>query len=161
MNKKSFWKGFLTGIVLMGLGLFFAMKMLMVQPDVSLNEMKLEDLSGKQISMVEMLGKPLVINYWATWCSPCLQEFPEFEKVKKQWESKVTFLMVSDETSQKIQTFKEKMPYSFNYLRGIKGFEKINVRPTTFIYNKNGELISKHTGSISEGALNEILNKIK
>src|SRR3978361_191365 len=116
MNKKSFWKGFITGIILTGVALFVVAKSYMVQPDVSLKNINVEDLNGKQVVISEMLGKPIVVNYWATWCGPCRQEFPEFEKVKKQWENKATFLMVSDETTEKIQDFKAKNLYSFTYL---------------------------------------------
>lgn len=91
--------------------------------------------------MSDLLGKPLVINYWGTWCVPCIREFPAFDRIKKVWGTKANFIMVSDEGTQLIQSFKDKNPYRFTYLRTLKGFENINVRPTTFFYNKNGELI--------------------
>ena len=160
MNKKLFWTGFLTGIILAGLALFVVAKKFITQPDVSLVNMKVEDLSGKEVVISQNLGKAVVINYWATWCAPCRKEFPEFEKVKKQLESKVTFLMVSDEAVGTIQGFKDQNPYSFTYLKAIKGFEGITIRPTTFIYNKKGELITKHTGEMNGKDLIEILNKL-
>ena len=159
MSKKSFWYGFLTGIVVAGLGLLFIVEKFVIQPDVSLNEMQVEDLEGKQLKITEMLGKPIVINYWATWCIPCREEFPDFEKVKKQFEGKVVFLMVSDEKNTKIQDFKDKNPYSFTYLKAVKGFEDINSRPVTFIYDKNGQLIEKHVGTMDKDVLLKILNK--
>lgn len=161
MNKKSFWTGILVGIVLSSLALFLVIKGFMIQPDVSLKNMQVEDLNGKPVIISEMLGKPIVINYWATWCAPCRQEFPGFESTKKQLKNKVTFLMISDETTQKIQNFKQKNLYSFTYLKAIKGFEEISSRPTTFIYNKNGELVTKLTGLINEKELIEILNKLE
>lgn len=161
MNKKSFWIGFFAGFVITGLTLFFVVRSFIVQPDVSLKNMKVEDLNSKPVIISEMLGKPIVINYWATWCAPCRQEFPEFEKVKKQWENKITFLMISDETTKTIQNFKEKNLYSFTYLRALKGFEDITSRPTTFIYNKKGELVTKRVGAIQEKELTEILSKLE
>lgn len=161
MNKRLFWTGFLAGIILTSITLFLVIRSFLVQPDVSLNKMKVEDLNGKQVNISEMLGKPIVINYWATWCAPCRQEFPEFEAVKKQWENKVTFLMISDETTQAIQNFKDKNIYSFNYLKATNGFESVNTRPTTFIYNKKGERITKHTGALTKIELIEILKKIE
>lgn len=161
MNRKSFWTGFLTGIILTAGALFLVIRHFLVQPDISLSKMKVEDLSGKQVNISGMLGKPIVVNYWATWCVPCRQEFPEFESVKKQWGDKVTFLMVSDETTQIIKSFKDKSPYTFNYLRATNGFEEINSRPTTFVYNKSGQLITKHTGALSKNELTEILKKIE
>lgn len=159
MNKKSFWTGFWTGICLTSITLFLVIRSLIVQPDISLNKMKVEDLNGNQVKISEMLGKPIVINYWATWCAPCRKEFPEFEVVKKKYGNKVTFLMVSDETTQLIQKFKDKNSYSFNYLRATNGFEEINSRPTTFVYNKKGELITKHTGALNANELINILKK--
>lgn len=159
MNKKSFWTGFLTGICLTSITLFLVIRSFIVQPDISLNKMKVEDLNGNQVKISEMLGKPIVINYWATWCAPCRKEFPEFEVVKKKYGNKVTFLMVSDETTQLIQKFKDKNSYSFNYLRATNGFEEVNSRPTTFVYNKKGELMTKHTGTLNANELTEILKK--
>ncbi|WP_029279521.1 TlpA family protein disulfide reductase [Pedobacter borealis] len=161
MNKKSFWTGFLTGVFLTIITLFLVIRSFIIQPDVSLSKMKVEDLSGKQVNLSEMLGKPIVINYWATWCAPCRQEFPEFEIVKKRLGNKVTFLMISDETTKVIQRFKDKNSYSFNYLRATKGFEEVSARPTTFIYNSKGKLITKHTGGLNEKELMEMLNKIE
>jgi thiol-disulfide isomerase/thioredoxin len=141
MNKKSFGFGFLTGILLTAFGLFVVGRNFLVQPDVSLKAMQLEDLNGKTVNLESRLGKPLIVNYWATWCAPCRKEFPDFELLKKQWEGKASFLMVSDETTDIIKKFKANNTYSFDYLKAIKGFEKVKARPSTFIYSKKVNLL--------------------
>lgn len=158
--KKS-TKIIIASVVIGLLGIaFLFIRRLVVQPDISLNKMKIEDLNGKQADITGMVGKPIVINYWATWCVPCLKEFPEFETIKKQFEDKVTFLMISDEPTQTIQNFKDKKSYTFNYYRAISGFEDVMVRPVTFIYDKKGALVSKHAGTLNASELTEILKKI-
>lgn len=157
MNRKSFWTGFFTGIILTGLIVFLFLISIVVQPDVSLTKMKVQDLSGNPVNIGEMAGKPVVINYWATWCAPCRQEFPGFENVKKRYEDKINFLMISDEEASLIQRFRDNNPYTFNYLRAVDGFEEISTRPTTFVYSSTGKLIEKRTGGLSETELSELL----
>lgn len=161
MNRKSFLIGFVTGIVLfigfVGL-VFYSFS---VQPDISLTSMQLQDLSGKPINNADFSGKPLVVNYWATWCGPCLEEFPMFEKVKKSIGNDVNMIMVSDETADIVTPFKESKPYSFNYLLSTKPLEGMSVRPITYFYNSAGSLVSKVSGGMDEKSFLERINQIK
>lgn len=68
--------------------------------------------------------------------------------------------MVSDEKVQDINNFKSNHPYTFTYLRAINGFEKINVRPTTLIYNKKGVLVMRRSGDMSDKDLSDALKQL-
>lgn len=91
MNKKWFWLGFTAGIVLSSLLVFLAVEKFMIQPDVALTSMKMEDLNGQPVKIEQLLGKPIVINYWATWCAPCKQEFPFLKQQKRNGRTKRPF----------------------------------------------------------------------
>lgn len=159
MQKRSFWTGFLSGSLVAVIAIVLLVRSLLVQPDVTLTNMQVQDLDGRKVDLIN--NKPLVVNYWATWCMPCIREFPDFQKVIDRYGDKVNFVMVSDEDSDLIRTFKNRKPFTFTYLRAIKGFEDISTRPTTFIYNKKGELIEKFTGSMDAAKLTTILQKLE
>jgi thiol-disulfide isomerase/thioredoxin len=160
MDRKFFLIGFLAGIIgFVGLVGLVYMKFV-VQPDISLASMQLQDLDGKAVNNMSFVGKPLVVNYWATWCGPCLKEFPLFEQAKTTLGDDVKFVMVSDETPDIVKPFKANNSYTFNYLLSTKELD-ISARPTTYFYNARGVLVSKVVGSIDEKSLLDNIQKIK
>ncbi|QOD61760.1 TlpA family protein disulfide reductase [Polaribacter haliotis] len=163
MDKKSFWKGFAVGGVLLIATLTILYFKVFVQPDVSLQQVEVEKLDGTKTELAQYLGKPLVVNYWATWCRPCIKEFPYFEKVKQELGDDVNFIMISDESLEKINNFKTNNPYTFNFLRSKKslGDYDIILRPTTYFYDAKGNLITKHTASLDVAKIKELIGKIK
>jgi thiol-disulfide isomerase/thioredoxin len=163
MNKKSFWKGFAVGGLLFILLISAISYNFIVQPDVSLNQLKVSDLNGNKVNLTEFIGKPLVINYWATWCAPCIKEFPHFEELKKQAGENVNFIMISDESVEKINKFSMSKPYTFKYLKSEKDLEEYGIiaRPTTYFYNSKGNLITKYTSNLDVSKLTELIEMIK
>ncbi|QKX07023.1 TlpA family protein disulfide reductase [Aquimarina sp. TRL1] len=163
MNKKSFWIGFTVGGFLFVLTVIVLYFKFVIQPDISLNQVEVSNLNGTKVELNEYLGKPLVVNYWATWCVPCIKEFPYFEEVKKQVGENVNFIMISDESLAKITKFSESKPYNFKYLKSVKKLSEygINTRPTTYFYNAQGKLITKHTSNLDSESLKKIIEKIE
>lgn len=163
MKKKSFWIGFASGAVLFILTIAFVFTQFFVQPDISLNQMEIQNLDNEKIELTDYLGKPIVVNYWATWCAPCLQEFPYFEEIKQELGDDVNFIMISDETVDKIKNYSASKPYTFNFLRSPNDLSEygISARPTTYFYNSSGELVTKHSGGIDAKKLKDLIEKIK
>jgi len=163
MNKGFFWRGFFSGAMAFILLSILMYNKFIVQPDISLDQVKVENLNGDKELLSNYIGKPLVVNYWATWCAPCIKEFPYFEEVKQELGDTVNFIMISDESLDKIINFSETKPYSFNYLRSTKNLSEygINARPTTYFYNSKGELVLKHTSNLDRESLKELIDKIK
>jgi thiol-disulfide isomerase/thioredoxin len=161
MDKKMFKIGYLVGVLLIiGVGAigYFNMKSIVNEttiPTIELTQLDLENLDG--IKIVAISGRPIVVNFWATWCVPCIKEFPQFEELKAKYANQVDFLMVSDEESSKIEKFKAKKGYDLNLIRNSKTFETFGlaVRPATYFYDADGRLISKVAGSISKEELEE------
>ena len=163
MEKKSFWTGYLTGIVVFIITAVILYFNFLTQPDLSLSQVETQDLKGTKVDLENYIGKPLVVNYWATWCAPCRAEFPEFEKTKQQYGEEVNFIMISDEPIEKITKFSQSNPYTFTYLKSSKDLSSygINTRPTTYFYNSKGILVAKETASLDAVKLNEMIKKIK
>jgi thiol-disulfide isomerase/thioredoxin len=159
MNRKSFWKGFAIGGIILIITLTFFYFKLFTLRDISLNEVEIVNLNGEKIELTEYIGKPLVINYWATWCAPCLKEFPYFEEVKKQYGDEVNFIMVSDEDIDKIKKFASKKDYTFKYLMSPKNLSSYNINTiqVTYFYNSKGNITTKHKGSLDEKTMKSLI----
>ena len=81
-------------------------------------DFKVYDREGNPVSLSDMAGKPVVVNFWATWCGPCKSELPAFEKAYKTYGDKVEFMMVNltdgqRETVPKVNEFISENEYTF------------------------------------------------
>lgn len=115
---------------------------------IEIDRIKLTDLNGKPVDMRQFHGKTLFINFWATWCKPCLEEMPSIQKAKDILKNEnIVFLFASDESAEQIEQFKNEFDYSFNYVR-IQNQEELNIiaLPTTFIFDPDGKLVFNETG---------------
>ena len=139
-------------------GLFFFRNLTHAETD--LDKLDLKNLSGKQVTSAELLSKPLIINYWATWCIPCRQEFPEFQKVKEKLGDKINLVVISDESKSIIEKFKKSNTYTFDYLISTKKLN-MTIRPVTAFYDHEGKAIKQVIGSTTEEEMMEIIKSIK
>ncbi|MCW5910836.1 MAG: TlpA family protein disulfide reductase [Cyclobacteriaceae bacterium] len=115
---------------------------------IGLEKIRLTDLSGKTIDYTQYKDKVVLINFWATWCRPCVQEMPTLAAVQDKFKAEpVEFLFASNEALEQITGFKLKKSFDFNYVQ-VSNLEEQNIQalPTTFIFNKNGELKFSETG---------------
>lgn len=115
---------------------------------VQLEDVKLTDLSGKPIDFSQMKDKAILINFWATWCRPCLQEMPLLANAQRQMQDEpIVFLFASNETPERILAFKEKQQFDFQYVQ-VANLEALNVLalPTTFIFDRDGNLKFSEAG---------------
>lgn len=94
--------------------------------------------------------KPILINFWATWCPPCLAELPALQRLYDEYGDKVDFYFISDEEPQKLSTFMEKKGYTLPVytLRGqVEGQLYSRSIPTTFLLAPNGRIVMNKTGA--------------
>jgi thiol-disulfide isomerase/thioredoxin len=105
----------------------------------------------------------VVVNFWATWCVPCIQEIPGFNKLSKEYASKgVQFLGVSmdEDGAEKVPAFLKKHPMDYRVGLGtdaISAAYQLDELPVTLVFDKSGKQIKRFTGFTSEEALAGVL----
>lgn len=133
---------------------------------VTTTDFTVTDKDGKQVNLSDFFGKPIVVNFWATWCSPCTSEMPHFEEAYKSYGEEVTFLMVNvgDDyedaykyASGKGYTFPvlHDSSYSASYAYGVSSI------PMTLFINADGELVNSRIGMLNKATLESNIAKIK
>ena len=113
-----------------------------------IEKIELEQLDGTRINWTDYKNKVVFINFWATWCKPCIQEMPTIAKAKQQLEEQdVVFLFPSNESADLIRNFKEKRGFDFDFVQ-VQNMEALNIQalPTTYIFNQQGELVFSEAG---------------
>lgn len=108
----------------------------------------LTGLDGKPIALEQYKGKTIFLNFWATWCKPCMEEMPSIERVQNMLQNEaVIFLLASPEAVEEIDAFRNNRGYKFNYAR-VENMEELGIQslPTTFIFNPKGKLVFSETG---------------
>lgn len=121
------------------------------------------DLNDNKVDLTVYKGKKIVINYWATWCRPCIKEMPGLKRAEEILENhNYIFLLVSDETTSKISTFKKDKNFDFNFLKSVESNEMLGIYslPTSYIFDENGKKIETIVGTIAWDS-EQIINKLK
>lgn len=113
---------------------------------------ELSNISGNSLNLSELKNKVIFINFWATWCPPCVGEMPAIQDLYNIYkdDSRIQFLMVTNDSSEKVEKFLKKRDYSFPvflYKYQPPSVFKSSVIPTTFIISKDGKIMIKETGA--------------
>lgn len=109
---------------------------------------RLTGLNGQTVNLNQFKGKTLFMNFWATWCKPCLEEMPSIQKaIVILKNEKIEFVFVSDESTEEIQAFETEHNYGFFYTRA-GNIEELNIigLPTTYIFDKDGKQVFSEMG---------------
>lgn len=119
--KSGLFTGSVLGILLLVFGYYTFQKITTKAEDIAnidLYQFEYVDLDGKNISLSDYQGKHLLVNFWATWCAPCIKEFSVLNEAHQLLKEDFVFVMVSDQSINKIKAFTETKPYSL-YLSKI------------------------------------------
>lgn len=122
-----------------------------VAEKVKTPESTFEDLEGNPIELDDYKGKKVFLNYWATWCRPCIEEMPAMERLQAVLEKEnYVFLYASDQAVTKIVKFKEARDFDFKYVKfnGALAEQEITALPVTLIFNEVGEQVERFDGGI-------------
>jgi thiol-disulfide isomerase/thioredoxin len=113
---------------------------------------------------IESPGKILVINYWATWCSPCREEIPELNELDHQLSNQLDVIgvnydgVVGEQLLQEMQKLGIEFDNLYTDPRSIWSLEPVTVLPETLIINSRGELIHRLIGPQTKSSLEAIIN---
>lgn len=114
-----------------------------------ISKVKLKELKTEHsIDLTQFEGKAVFINFWATWCKPCIQEMPTIVNAQERLKNEnVVFLFASNEEPDQIESFMKRRSFNFHYLH-LENLEvlKIQALPTTFIFNPEGKLKFSESG---------------
>lgn len=128
------------------------------------------DGSGKEVKLSDFKGKPVILNFWASWCPPCKGEMPGFQNQYLTEKDNVAFVMVDlvdgqRETKAQAQQFLSDNNYTFPVYFDEKqeaaNAYTISSIPTTIVIDAQGYIIQRHTGSMSESALQSYIQTLK
>jgi thiol-disulfide isomerase/thioredoxin len=129
----------------------------------------LPDVDGQIQPGNQWLGKIVVINFWATWCSPCLKEIPEFIELQDDYKQKgVQFVGIAIDDLEPVKEYLA--PVGSNYPQLIAGDGGIalarqlgntaNAVPFTIIINQDGKIVRHHAGELSRSELVDLLKPV-
>lgn len=110
----------------------------------------LETKSGKKVDFAESKGKVIIVNYWATWCPPCIAEMPSFQKLHTDYKDKVDFYFISGEDHETTNNFLKRKGYDFSSYRMLSEDPKpLNgyTLPSTYVIDKNGIIVVNKVGA--------------
>jgi thiol-disulfide isomerase/thioredoxin len=131
-------------------------------PEKLVDRIQLVDMDGNDIDLAQYRGKTIFLNYWATWCKPCIAEMPDIDECAKILANEdFVFLAASDEKIDKISSFLKDSDYSFTIVHSKRSVFDMDIMalPTTMIINKDGEIVYNEVGARkwnSEAELNKL-----
>lgn len=134
-----------------------------VVEEVTTPQSTYEDMEGNPMELSDFKGKKVFLNYWATWCRPCIEEMPAIERLQTILEKEnYVFLLASDQSMAKIKKFKEARDFDFQYIKfnGALAEQQITALPVTMVYNEMGEQVERFDGGM-EWDTAEMIQKLK
>ena len=162
LTQKSTLQLLLLGILNLGLGvLLLACQSKAPAENVTeaestpfvLSDAQFQRLDGSEFGVAPEQKTYTVLHFWATWCKPCLAEFPELKAALPRLQSdSVAFFLATEEDLDQIRAFEEKRNFGLEFLHLKKGtladFE-VHALPTTLVIDRQGKVVYRHMGQLN------------
>ena len=120
------------------------------QKELSSYQWQLVDATGKIVSLQEYKGKMIFINFWATWCPPCIAEMPSMQKLYDDYKNKIVFLFVTTDSFEKANKFSTKEGLSLPIYQSVSNppleLESSTI-PATYLIDKQGNVVTAKIGA--------------
>lgn len=132
-------------------------------------EASLPDLRGDNQAVSQWLGKVMVVNFWATWCTPCREEIPEFiEAQSKYGDQGLIFVGIAIDQPDKVKMFSQE--FGINYPVLIGSFNtwslleaagnRMSALPYTVVLNRSGEIVDTYLGRVNLKKLEKLVEPL-
>ena len=111
------------------------------------------DMNGQTVSLASLKGKPIFLNFWATWCPPCVGEMPDIQRMYAKYGDKVHFVIVNiDGTKPDVTAFMENHAFSFPVALDTNGSAAsayaVQAIPTSYIFYAHPKVVSRHLAAL-------------
>ena len=132
------------------------------------NSFMLKDTEGKKHTLTQYKGKWVIVNYWATWCPPCLEEVPDLVALydsRKNKDVMVIGVVFDYQSAKEVADYVDDMLMSYPIVLGddevTKQIGSAEVLPTSYIYNPRGELVKTKRGLVTKQYLEAFMAREK
>ena len=117
------------------------------------------------VSLAALRGKPVVLNFWASWCVPCRREMPAFQAVSQKMKGRVAFLGVNHQDSRRlalelVEETGVSYPSGYDPKGSVAAAYGLFGMPTTLFISPGGEILGRRTGEMSRKDLEETIERM-
>jgi cytochrome c biogenesis protein CcmG, thiol:disulfide interchange protein DsbE len=125
----------------------------------------LRTLTGEELTLSAQRGKPVVLNFWATWCPPCRAELPELAGVAGRYDNQIAVIGVDQaEPAAAVKAFADRLaleyPIPLDAQASVSRMYGVRSLPTTFLIDRQGIIRQIQVGPVTEATLTQLLQSI-
>jgi len=126
---------------------------------------ELKSLKGEFVSFSDFKGKVVLVNFWATWCPPCVAEMPSFQKLYDAYGDKIVFLFVANDEPDRVLSFIQDKGYDipvYYQVTKVPAEMDSNSLPTTYIVDSSGHIVASKVGAAdwNSSKVRKLLDKL-
>jgi thiol-disulfide isomerase/thioredoxin len=169
MKKNFLIAAILTGTLSAAFGIYAATTPVNNDATASLLNRQFKDSNGQTQTLANYQGKMLLVNFWATWCAPCVKEMPELSALQKEMQSKgVQIVGIGIDSPSNIKEFLQKYEVSYPVMvAGMEGTDlsrqlgnKSGALPFTLLIDRQGKVAKTYLGRLKMEELHTDITKL-
>ncbi|WP_417578728.1 TlpA family protein disulfide reductase [Nitrincola sp.] len=160
--RRYYWPLFIVAVLVFGLAVFWGLQQSKLSRSLP-DSLVLSSLQGQPVDLNDFQGQPVVINFWATWCPPCIREMPLLASYAEE-EGLTLVLINQGETVDVITDYLDSAGLTFEHLLldpRQAALQAMQVRglPTTQFFDAEGRLVNEHTGELHDEQLQQFVQR--
>jgi thiol-disulfide isomerase/thioredoxin len=127
---------------------------------------KITDLNGHEIGAAQLTGKVVIVDFWATWCVPCIGEIPGYIELQKKYEAEglvIVGISLDQKGPDHVRKFAEAKGMNYHIAMAddsvVEAFGGIEAIPTTFLIDRTGHVIHRKQGAMASGEYEKLVKQ--